>query len=151
MTLGFFANARIFFQRPTNPEQDSFGGCFCDGFAELVRHKIQGRGVAIIRPYEPCYTGFGSTGHSSEPSWTLCVDVHFWPDDLGAFGTELENEDRFGDGALNIWIGIECFLRELYGLFIQLGESLFKIDKNTGICETDVLYGVGIGSADPDI
>ncbi|NBT56121.1 MAG: hypothetical protein EBT05_14995, partial [Betaproteobacteria bacterium] len=50
-----------------------------------------------------------------------------------------------------IGIGIKGFLGKLCGLLIQLGESLFEIDEDAGICEADVLNGVGIGSADPDI
>jgi len=151
VTLGFFANARIFFQSPPNPEQDSFGGCFCDGFTELVGNQVQRRSIAVTCPHQPCYTGFGSTGHASEPSWAFCVDVDFWPDYLGAFGTELEDEDSFGDGTLYIGIGIKGFLGKLRHLLVQLGESLFEIDEDSRIGETDVLDGVGIGSADPDI
>ena len=151
MAFGFFADARIFFQGPTNPEQDSFGGCFCDGFTELVGHEVERRSIAVTCPDQPCYTGFGSTGHASEPSWAFSIDIHFRPDDLGAFGTELEDEDSFGDCALYIGIGIKGFLGKLCGLLVQLGESLFEIDEYSRICEADVLDGVGISTADPDI
>jgi hypothetical protein len=52
---------------------------------------------------------------------------------------------------LYVGIGVEGFLRELLNLLVELSESLFEIDEDSGICETNVLYGVGICSSDPDI